>query len=161
MNKEQNFIEYWLQKLPELKSEFDKEIKVMNDDCKYYDDINNNDNHCKNLQNNDYLDKLSGCYKDTNNRVYHLMSTPIVDYFDELIRSKNAEKLKVFFSDFDEFYNHFKGEFISKENIPNDLIIDILYTYIFEGIAEENIEFAKPLMSGFIRKEYDEWLKQF
>ena len=157
MNKEQSFIEFWLEKLPELKGEFDKEIKVMNDDCKYYDSINNEDVHYKSVKNNDYLDELSGYYKDTNNRVYHLMGSPIVDYFDKLIRSKNAEKLKVFFSDFDEFYSRFKGEFVSKENIPNDLILDILYTYIFEGIAEENMEFAKPLMTDFIRREYDEW----
>ena len=134
MNKEQEFIIFWSDRIPELKNKFEKELKVMND--------------------NEY-------YQNENNRVYHLMSCPFTAYFDEALANQDLNKLELFFKTFDEYYNIFKGQFVTNDNIPNDLIIDILYTYIFEGIGEDDKQIAIKSMPISINQMYQEWLQSF
>ena len=133
MNKEQEVINFWSSRIPELKNEFEKELKVMNDD--------------------EY-------YQNENNRVYHLMSSPIGSYFDKALANQDLNKLGLFFKTFDEYYNIFKGQFVTN-NIPNDLILDILYTWIFEGIGEKDKQIAIKSMPKPIKQMYQEWLQSF
>lgn len=133
MNKEQEVINFWSSRIPELKNEFEKELKVMNDD--------------------EY-------YQNENNRVYHLMSFPIGSYFDKALANQDLNKLGLFFKTFDEYYNIFKGQFVTN-NIPNDLILDILYTWIFEGIGEKDKQIAIKSMPKPIKQMYQEWLQSF
>jgi len=61
---------------------------------------------------------------------------------------------------YDEYYNIFKGQFVTNQ-IPNDLIIDILYTHIFEGIGENNKQIAIKSMPKTIKEMYRGWLQSF
>lgn len=124
--------EFWSNKIPELKDVFEN----------VYFEIQNDN---------------SGYYKNQNNAVYSLLSQTIVNYFDNALEQKDVTKLKTFFEAFEEFYKLFKSQFVSNENVPNDLISDILYVYIFEGIDDENRELAKSQMPKSILKEYDRW----
>ncbi len=69
--KEQEIIDFWGIKIPQLKNRMENEyLKIKND--------------------SDY-------YKNKNNRIYSLLSQTIVEYFDNILRTQSANKLKIFF----------------------------------------------------------------
>ncbi len=135
MNKVQQVINFWSERIPVLIKGFeDQLILIDNDDTDFY--------------------------KNENNRIiYSLVLHVSISYFDEALRNKNIEELKLFFQTYNDFYKMFEGQFVTTENIPNDVLLDLLHTSIFEGISQENKKFAMKAMPKAIKKMYKNWLK--